>query len=202
MSLPRGEQGIQKRIFQHFWSWFTAQGLQKPLGLSFSWYSFYVTLLFWKGFPLSVQRWKCGSSIQREFNLLSSHCPRLLRGDEDFIAWSQPGSPMALSHLICSQRKLPWLGPVPSLPSLGIVWIILPPLPFLFAVCTLISPQLCWWASDPLVGAGITHPWHLTPLPRVALSRVEGHSWQDGSPFHLLVFFFIPVVEDSKGSLY
>nr|XP_044617483.1 uncharacterized protein LOC123281751 isoform X3 [Equus asinus]XP_044617484.1 uncharacterized protein LOC123281751 isoform X3 [Equus asinus]XP_044617485.1 uncharacterized protein LOC123281751 isoform X3 [Equus asinus] len=51
------------------------------------------------------------------------------------------GCPSAPSRLICGQGKLPRLGLLRSLPSLGTVRTILPPTPFLLAVRTPISPR-------------------------------------------------------------
>lgn len=109
------------------------------------------------------------------------------------------GCPSAPSRLICGQGKLPRLGLLRSLPSLGTVRTILPPTPLLLAVRPPISPRHCGWPPGPSVGAGVTHPWHMPPLPQDTLRRLAGHSEQGGLPFHHPVFLcilsFKPVME-------
>lgn len=172
-------------IIQQLRSYFTDPGLQihwvppflkKPFSSHFPWERF----PFW---PFNTEK---TAPLWSKDSTCSPSPAKVTQA-----SWRKLGRPTAPLHLMCNPGKLPSFGLVPSLSSLWTIGTILPLMPFLLAVHTAINPWHCWWPPASLVGASITHTWHIPSVPQVTLRRLEHHSKQGGLPFYLFVFLLI-----------
>ena len=149
------EQGILANIENNvlmFLILFHRSGALENFWSLLYWYSFYITCSSLKSFLsgyLTPGMWhQYGAKIQHAL-LPLLRFPGVLLGRWGQVAWSQLRNPMAPSHLICSHGKLPWLGLVGSLPSLGLVWTI----------SMLFSSVVAHWVGPNFIGGLLVQWW-------------------------------------------